>query len=579
MASGNILRRPAVLLALALCSVGGVVTLLGRLATGPKLELKRVPLSNETGTKAYPAFSPNGQLVAYSARGTDKVDPFHIFVRAVGTDKPRELTSGEGNDVSPVWSPDGTKIAFLRFAGGKAQYIVVSVGGGDERNVAECPAFGDEAHPAPAVAWTHDGKSLAVVLGGEKDLPAIGVAAVDTGKITRITNPPEGTEGDSGPAVSPDGSTLAFVRNTSNEGADIYLCDLTGAGVRRLTFDDRSIRGIAWTPDGQDLVYSATRVGKWQLWRVPVFGGSPKELSIAGKQAQYPAVAAAGNRIVYADSPAVSSIWRSSLGASAGVAEEKAMIRSNGRESSPAYSPDGQKIADVSDQTGTDEIWVSDGEGANRVQMTHLDGPRVSGLRWSPDSKSLLFDANGDRGPEVYRIDAAPGSKPVRMVMNGGSASWSHDGKRIYFMSRGQIWEATADGGNPELLAKEFGAAQPVESADGKYVYYRARRSIWRVPVEGGDEEESIIPDHDLIWTSLQPTKKGLYYMEWERSARAIVVSFYEFASKRNSVVLRMKNAGMMQGASFAISPDEKYILYPRIDQSETNLVLVENFR
>ncbi len=335
MSSGTFFRRPAVLLALALCSVGGVVTILGRLATGPPVEQKRVPLSSEAGAKAYPAFSPDGQRVAYSARGVTKSDTFHVFVRAVGTDTPRQLTQGAANDVSPAWSPEGDRIAFLRVDEGKARYFVVPAAGGAERKIAEFPMAGDESRPSPAVAWTHDGKSLVVVEAGEKRAPGLSVVAIDTGQVTRITRPPEGTEGDSTPAVSPDGSTLAFARGTVSGGADVFLCDLAGGGARKLTFDDRAIRGISWTPDGHDIVYAANRVGGWRLWRLPAYGGSPHELTVAGQRAEYPAVAPEGHLLAYTDSPSVSAIWRATLGSPDAPSDEHPVIRSSGRESSP----------------------------------------------------------------------------------------------------------------------------------------------------------------------------------------------------------------------------------------------------
>jgi Tol biopolymer transport system component len=579
MAQTSIFRRPSVMLGLALASVSIVVTLMGKLVSTTPVAQKRVQMTGGVGSESYPAFSPDGKRAAYSARDASKVSAFHLFVRDVPSGAPKQLTQGEDSDVGAVWSPDGGTLAFERIGETHVAYIVIPADGGAERKVAEFSPPPEAGNPLPGVSWTADGKALVVMQTAEKQAPFLAMVTVDSGKVQRMTTPPEGSEGDASPAVSPAGDIVAFVRATANEGGDLWVCDLKGENARRVTFDDKAVRGIAWSRDGQELIYSANRVGGWRVWRIPAAGGSPREITIAGRQAYFPAVGR--NRLAYADSPVVGSIWRATIGSGDAPADERPLIRSTGRESAPLYSPDGTKIANVSGQTDNEEIFLQDADGKNRVQLTHLNGPHIGRMRWSPDGKQLIFDASSDHGSEVYVMGAVPGAQPARVLLNASNASISQNGKWIYFQSRGQIWKSTTSGGNPQAIQKTQRAMQPVESADGKYLIFRTYRSLWRMPVDGGEEEEFIVPDHDLPWsTTIQPVKKGVYYMEWERSTRGMAISFYDYAAKKSTVVARMRNFDM-GGASgtYSVSPDGKYILFPKVDRSQTNLMLVEGFK
>ncbi|HWC97102.1 MAG TPA: LpqB family beta-propeller domain-containing protein [Candidatus Sulfopaludibacter sp.] len=581
MASGTLVRRPAVLLAFALCAVGGVVTLLGRLAGGPAVEIKKTALTSEAGAHAYPSFSPDGSRVAYSEHDSSKDAVFHIYVRPVVGGTPLQVTNGEGSDIGPVWSPDGGSLAFLRLVEDQAQVIVVAAAGGTERKVVQfdAPTSEDEdVEVSPSVSWSRDGKTLVVSApAGDQHVPAISTVPAEGGALTALTKPAEDSRGDTNPAVSPDGKSIAFVRKLDSQRSDIYLCDMKGGAVRQLTFDGNGIRGIAWNPGGQDLMYSSNRGQGWRLWRVPAYGGSPRDLLVSGNHATYPSVAMKGSRLAFTESPSVSEVWIAQIGA-LDPEHERPLLRSSGRERNPAFSPDGKRVADISDQSGDQEIWITEADGT-RTQITRLEGRRMTSPAWSPDGKMLLVVAHGQNGPEVFTVPAA-GGKTTRVLTDANDASWSHDGKAIYYSSRmgGEIWKVAADGTNPvEITKMHAGGNDPHESADGKYVYYRSRRSIWRAPSEGGEGEEAFVPEHDLMWDGIQTTAKGVYYLEFTRSGRALVVVCYDFAAKKSQPVVRFKNTNGFEG--YSISPDGKFVLYSKVDQNETNLELVENFK
>jgi hypothetical protein len=208
----------------------------------------------------------------------------------------------------------------------------------------------------------------------------------------------------------------------------------------------------------------------------------------------------------------------------------------------------------------------------------------------------LLIDAR-DGGAAIFSVPAAARSgNPAPMhITSGSNASFSRDGKSIYYVAGanaaftrkgkstyyeggGALFQARPDGSGAEMLAPPP-ASGPEESADGKSVYFRRGGYIWRVPSSGGNAEEAIDPEHNLFGSCFAAVPGGRYYLEFDRSFRAVDLVFYRFSTSKSSEVLRITGAGGSSGAGFTISPDGNTVVYPKIDLSQTNLVLIENFR
>ncbi len=591
MSSAAFFRRPAVVLILGLCLIGGGVSVLSRLVSGPPTAPKRVALAHEGGAEAAPAFSPDGKRLAFSLRQAGPKTPYHIVVRTLATGAAQQLTGGPASDLGPAWSPDGASIAFLRVDADRARYMVLPAGG-EPRQIADFPLPDPAPAPQPAVCWAPDGHSLYAVAWAERQPSFIAALAAAGGAVRRITQPPAGSHGDSSPAISPDGNTLAFVRHSSDRpdhdgdddsgnGSDIFVADLSGNNLRRLTFDNASIRGIAWSAGGRELIYAASRGAGEKLWRIDASGGSPRDVLVGGRNIAFPAVASAGRRLAFTETPELDAIWRVDLAASDPAASARLLIRSDGREYAPSWSPDGKKIADISSRTSYDEIWVGDADGNNRAPITHLKMWRLGRPRWSPDGRTLLFAVRGNGAMEVDRVASDGRTSPVRVPLPGDSrqVSWSHDGQWIYFEAMAQIWKARPDGQQQQKLTNHWGDGEPEEAADAKYVYFRRERSIWRVPVAGGAEEEVIGPEHDTRWPAFQPAATGLYYLELDREERTVAARFYDFQSKKSRELVRLPVTDPSSASTFAVSPDGRYILYQAVDHSETTLVLTANFR
>ncbi|HJQ23482.1 MAG TPA: protein kinase [Blastocatellia bacterium] len=493
------------------------------------------PFTSFPGSEDQAAFSPDGKQIAF-VWGGEKGDNQDIYTKLVDVGTPLRLTTNPAPEFSPVWSPDGRFLAFLRQSSeSSGVYLIPSLGGPDRRLA--------ETFPKPATFIEHcldyspDGKLLAVSDKGSQQEPfSIFLLSTESGEKRRLTAPPAGSLGDSVPAFSPDGTSLAFVRAVSAGVFDIYIIAVTGGEPRRLTFDNAQVKSLAWTSGGREIVFTSSRGGSISnLWRIPAAGGRAERVVGVGQRVFSATVSRQGDTLAYTQSLDDMNIWHLEMPSPGGRAGPPTkMISSTQWEVGPAYSPDGKRIVFASDRTGSWELWVCNSDGSDPLQLTNSF---AGSPRWSPDGRQIAFDARPEDNYDIYVISAEGGS-PRRLTTEPSEdvvPSWSRDGRWIYFSSnRGgsmEIWKMPVEGGAAVQVTRQ-GGFEGSESPDGRFLYYAKRNApgLWKISTEGGEE----VPVLDLhragYWRYWALADKGIYFVTAETPSRP-VIEFFSFAT------------------------------------------------
>jgi Tol biopolymer transport system component len=313
---------------------------------GPMLRAGQLWVANADGTGkrflaaswySRPTWPADGQKIAYEARND-------IWAMNLDTNEQQNLTNSRGADIAPVWSPDGRRIAFLRYPLASLHedgwdVYVMSADGSARQRLARHAAI--DFSPV----WSHGGRRLAFASRRDGNLEIYTVNTDGSG-LRRLTH---NKAGDRDPAWSPDGRRIAFASQWQ-----LAVMNADGSGQRILSRSTGRDFAPDWSPDGRRIAFER-QLGRHQ------YSSCPR----CGRAARFEV------HLMNAD----------------GTAEHR--LTANGMQ--PRWSPDGRKIGFVSGRDGSREVYVMNGDGSGQRNVSHTRLFNDSLFAWSPGScKELL---------------------------------------------------------------------------------------------------------------------------------------------------------------------------------------------
>ena len=269
-------------------------------------------------------------------------------------------------NLGPAVSPDGQRVAFITDRSGYSDIYVASMIDG---TLLSRPVRGERSDEfetlhllRPGSSWSPDGTALCFVAkAGASD--ALHIVDVETGRLRTSLRFP--LDGMFTPSWSPDGDRFVFV-GTSAGASDLYVADVDGGNLVRLTDDFFDERNPVWSPDGSLIAFASDR-------DAPLRDDLRRSYDL------------------YAIDVSTRNIDR--------------LVATAANERSPSWSPDGSRLAFVSDSSGSPQLYLADLRDSTSVRVTHLIGG-ASSPSWSVEGDRMALGVYGDGGWNIASVKA-----------------------------------------------------------------------------------------------------------------------------------------------------------------------------
>lgn len=397
-----------------------------------KLRVQSLPASGQCSFAAiygarmnYLAATALLDRVVFSSNRTGN---WQIYICNLDGSGLQQLTSNSMDDWYPVWSPDGSRIAFSRYSPGQGERICVM--NADGSGVRALTAIGDIC---AAPGFSPDGRRI-VFRSKRNGNQEIYIMYADGTCQRNLSDSPASSEWD--PAWSPDGTCIALVSDRSG-GYEIYTMDLDGRILTRLTDDSYRDEHPAWSPDGALLAYESDRRGVSEVMLMQSDGGGQRNFSASPYYDGMPCFSGNGKLIAFTSSRAGSyDIWlqeRDGLQRAWPVTSDPA-DDDYADLGSPTIQAERVLIGPGRADRGCDPLWSSadaavvafDGDGYRSLVRIGIAPEHLSSLRMEPlehvGTELVGLQVMASRVANL-RQDEGPGSAPTVWDLSGYRAA------------------------------------------------------------------------------------------------------------------------------------------------------------